>query len=145
MIVNVLKYLLMRPIFYVMIGTVLSVAVISSCKSHEAPVQKNQVERLASSINFKCPFMVDEDTRMDSVNILPDSTFQYNYTLVNQDKDRLDVRGLVNYIGLRLQETMRTSSTMAVQRAHKLRMVFHYRDRNGEVVMQIVIEPEDYL
>jgi len=88
---------------------------------------------------------VDEDTRMDSVNILPDSTFQYNYTLVNQDKNKLDIHGLTNYIGPRLQQTMRTSSNMAVQRAHKLRMVFHYRDRNGEVVMEIVLEPEDYL
>jgi hypothetical protein len=143
--VTVPKYLLMRPLFYVVMATVLSLAVMTSCKSPVAPVQKNQVERLAASINFKCPFMVDVDTRMDSVNILPDSTFQYNYTLVNQDKDKIDIRGLVNYIGPLLEQTMRTSSSMAVHRAHKLRMVFHYRDRNGEVVMQIVLEPEDYL
>ena len=143
--VNARKYLLLRPLFSAVMGTVLSVVVISSCKSPEAPAPKNQVERLASSINFKCPFMVDEDTRMDSVNILPDSTFQYNYTLVNQDKNKLDIHGLTNYIGPRLQQTMRTSSNMAVQRAHKLRMVFHYRDRNGEVVMEIILEPEDYL
>ena len=143
--VNVLRYLLMRPLFYAMIGTVVSAAVMTSCKSPEAPAQKNQVERLASSINFKCPLMVDEDTRMDSVQILPDSTFQYNYTLVNADKDKLDIRGLTNYIGPRLQHDATNSSTMKVHRDHRLRLVFHYRDRNGVVVMKIVLEPEDYL
>lgn len=143
--VDVIKYLLVRPLFFAVMGVVLSVAVISSCKSPEAPVQKNQVERLAASINFKCPFMLDEDTRMDSVNILPDSTFQYNYTLVNQDKDKLDIRGLTNYIGPRLHHDARNSTTMKVHRDHRLKLVFHYRDRNGEEVMQIVLKPEDYL
>ena len=143
--VDVIKYLLMRSLFTAAMGAVLSMAVISSCKSPEAPVQKNQVEKLAASINFKCPFMLDEDTRMDSVNILPDSTFQYNYTLVNQDKDKLNIRGLTNYIGPRLQDDARNSSAMKVHRDHRLRLVFHYRDRNGEVVMHIVLEPEDYL
>ena len=118
---------------------------MSSCKSPEAPVQKNQVERLAASINFKCPFMVDVDTRMDSVQILPDSTFQYNYTLVNQSKDKLDIPGLTNYIGPRLLHDARNSSTMKLHRDHHLSLVFYYRDRNGEFVLQIVLEPEDYI
>lgn len=135
----------MRSLFLAVMVTFLIGAVLSSCKSPEAPVQKNPVERLAEKINFKCPFMVDEDTRMDSVQILADSTFQYNYTLVKQEKDKLDIRGLTNYIGPRLQHDARSSANMQFHRDYRLRLIFHYRDMNGEEVMHIVLEPEDYL
>ena len=70
------KYLLMKFLSYVIMGAMLCLAGLTACKSKETPVQKSQIERLASSINYKCPFMVDEDTRMDSVSLLPDSTFR---------------------------------------------------------------------
>ena len=139
-----IKYLLMKPLSYVIMGAVLGLAGLTSCKSKEAPVQKSQIERLAASINYKCPFMVDEDTRMDSVSLLPDSTFRYDYTLINQTVDRIDIRGLTNYIGPRLQREATNGSSMAVHRDANLRLVFYYRDKNGEFVTQIVLEPEDY-
>jgi hypothetical protein len=119
-------------------------ALLTACKEQEAPAQQNPVERFAEKINFKCPFLVDVDTRMDSVHILPDSTFQYNYTLVNQVRDKMDVMGLTAYIGSQLMETVRHSSTMKFHRDQQLRMIFYYRDRNGDFVTQIIIEPEDY-
>jgi hypothetical protein len=119
-------------------------AVLTSCKDQEPPPPMNPVEKLAASINFKCPFMVDVDTRMDSVNILPDSTFQYNYTLVNQVRDKIDIRGLTVYMWSELLETVQFSSTMKLHRDHHLRLVFYYRDRNGDFVTQIVLSPEDY-
>jgi len=128
----------------VLLGLLVGVALMTACKDQEAPAQLNPVERLASSINYKCPFMVDVDTRMDSVYIWPDSTFQYSYTLVNQDKEKIDIMGLTAFIGSQLMETVRHSSTMKLHRDHELRLVFYYRDRNGDFVTQIIIEPEDY-
>ncbi len=137
-------YYFKKPVTGVLLGLFLGAALLTACKEQEAPAQLNPVERLASKINYKCPFMVDVDTRMDSVYIWPDSTFQYSYTLVNQDKDKIDIRGLTAYIGSQLMETVRYSSTMKLHRDHGLRLVFYYRDRNGDFVTQIIIEPEDY-
>jgi hypothetical protein len=142
--INVPKYVLLKPLSIALIGTMLSTTLLMSCTSHEPPVQKSQVERLAGSINAKCPFMLDEVTRMDSVNIFPDSTFQYNYTLVTQEKSNIDVEGLIRFIKPRILGSIVTSSNMKVQRDHHLTMVFHYRDRNGEFVTKITVEPEDY-
>lgn len=139
-----MKALLVKPLSIIVLGIVAAMAMMISCKDQEPPPPMNRVERLAASINFKCPFMVDVDTRMDSVNILPDSTFQYNYTLVNQVRDRIDIRGLTIYMWSELLETVRFSSTMKLHRDHHLRLVFHYRDKNGEFVTEIVISPEDY-
>lgn len=121
---------------------------LTACKGPKTPVtpaNEDPAVKLARQINYKCPFMVDIDTRMDSVNILPDGTFQYNYTLVRQDKDQIDIRGLTNYMAGQLIETASTSSTMKLHREQRLRMVFYYRDRHGEFVTQIILEPEDYL
>lgn len=137
-------YCVKKPIMGVFLGLFFGTVLLTACKEKEIPVEMNPVERLASRINFKCPFMVDVDTRMDSVYIWPDSTFQYSYTLVNQDKANIDIRGLTAFIGSQLMETVRTSSTMQLHREHELRLVFYYRDRNGEFVTQITIEPEDY-
>ena len=138
------KYILMKSFFYVIICGMLFSAALTGCKSKDAPIPQNEVEKLASNINFKCPFMVDEDTRMDSVHILPDSTFQYNYTLVKQTRDKIDIRGLTSYLGTQIQGTAQTSSTMELHRYYELRLVFYYRDMNGDFVTQIILEPEDY-
>lgn len=135
----------MKPLFILLIGAMLSLAAFTSCKSKEAPEAQNQVERFVNSVNFKCPFMVDEDTRMDSVSIMPDSTFRYDYTLIKQTRDNIDIEGLTNYIGPRILREATNSSTMQLHRDYKLRLVFYYRDRNGDFVTQIVLNPEDYL
>ena len=133
-------------------GLILSLPVLmmtagTSCKSSgapETPETVNPAERLATRINYKCPHMVDVDTRLDSVSIMPDSTFRYDYTLVNQDVETLDVVGLTAYIGNKLLETVSTTSTMKLHRDLRLRMMFYYRDRKGDYVTQIVIGPEHY-
>lgn len=126
----------------------MGVVIFTACKGPKAPeitVKEDPVVKLARQINYKCPFMVDPDTRMDSVNILSDGTFQYNYTLVRQVKERIDIPGLTNFMAGQLIQTASTSSTMELHREQKLRMVFHYRDRNGNFVTRIILEPEDYL
>jgi hypothetical protein len=135
---------LSQALFIALLGAMLGIILLVGCTTKEPPVQKSQVERLAGSINAKCPFMVDEITRMDSVNIVPDSTFQYNYTLVNQVRSNIDVEGMIRFIEPRLRQSVVMGSTMVVQRASKLRMIFHYRDKNGEFVTEIIIEPEEY-
>ncbi len=135
---------LLKSFIHVIVGVIISMTSMTACKSPETPVQLNQLERLAKSINYKCPFMVDSDTRMDSVHFPADSTFQYDYTLVKVDQEKVDVSGLTAYIGSVLLETVQTSSTMKVHRDHQLTMVFYYRDRKGDFVTQIIIKPEDY-
>jgi len=136
--------LLRKSFNFKILGVVLLIAFLASCKSPEPPAQLSQIERLAKSINYKCPFMVDPDTRMDSVFFPNDTTFQYDYTLIKVDQEDVDIRGLTTFIGSQLLETVQTSSTMQVHRDSKLNLVFNYRDRKGDFVTQIVIKPEHY-
>lgn len=54
------------------------------------------------------------------------------------------MKGLIRFIEPRILESVVTGYNMKVQRDHHLTMVFHYRDRNGEFVTKITVEPEDY-
>jgi len=138
------RVLLSKSFNNLILGIMILIALLVSCKSPEPPEQLSQIDRLARSINYKCPFMVDPDTRMDSVFFPNDTTFQYDYTLTKVDQEDVDIRGLTAYIGSQLLETVQTSSTMQVQRDSELTLVFHYRDRKGDFVTQIIIKPEQY-
>ena len=140
-----------RSFIQLLLALVIGAWTLSSCKGPATPASSenlqplNQVERLARSINYKCPFMVDPDTRMDSVYFPNDTTFQYDYTLVKVDAEDVDIMGLTAFVGSSLMEHVQTSSTMKVQRDHRLTMIFYYRDRKGDFVTQIILTPEDYL
>ena len=142
------KKTLIRSLTQLLLALVIGSCALSSCKGPSTPETTEpltQVERLARSINYKCPFMVDPDTRMDSVYFPNDTTFQYDYTLVKVDAEDVDIMGLTAFVGSSLLEHVQTSSTMKVQRDHRLTMIFYYRDRKGDFVTQIILTPEDYL
>ena len=129
-----------RAALFLCIGTVLLMA----CKN-EAPME-DPVLKEARRINYKLPFMVDEITRMDSVTVLlPDTIFQFCYTLVDQQMGSIDVPGLRVYLEPKLGLYAQDHASMAVQRKHRLTLSFLYRDKNGEFVMDIRFKPEDYI
>lgn len=144
MIVTSTRTLSSKSFHLSILGIIVLIAFLVSCKSPKPLEQVSQIERLARSINYKCPFMVDSDTRMDSVYFPDDTTFRYDYTLVKVDQEDVDIKGLTGYIGSRLMERVQTSSTMKVHRDSGLTLVFYYRDRKGDYVTQIIIKPEDY-
>ena len=53
---------------------------------------------VASELNKSCPMMVDSETQLDNAIALPNSVFQYNYTLVNIEKSQTDTLMLKTYL-----------------------------------------------
>src|SRR5665647_51752 len=64
----------------------------------KSPSFDKQMMQVASELNKTCPIMVDAETRLDNAVALPDKIFTYNYTLINQVKDSLNVEELKNYL-----------------------------------------------
>ena len=52
----------------------------------------------ASEINKTCPSMVDEYTRLDNAVALPNNTFQYNYSIINNDKTEINLDTAKKYV-----------------------------------------------
>jgi hypothetical protein len=133
-----------KSIFWAGVILVLGLFVLNGCKNEvllEDPVLKE-----AKRINYKCPMMVDQITRMDSVTVLlPDSIFKFCYTLVDQSKSSIDVAGLLRFLEPQFFLYAQDNASMAVQRKHRLTLAFLYHDKNGEFVTEIILKPEEYI
>ncbi len=51
---------------------------------------QEELEKKAHDINEQCPIIIDQTIRLDSCEVLPDNTFQYNYTFLFIDATKID-------------------------------------------------------
>jgi len=98
----------------------------------------------ASEMNKSCPIMVDAETRLDNTIALPSKGFQYNYTLINVDKESIDTVEIKKYIEPNIINGVRTSPDMKFQRDNKVTMKYYYKDKKGNYLFLITVTPEQY-
>lgn len=103
-----------------------------------------EIMNVASELNKSCPVMVDSETRLDNTVALPDNVFQYNYTLVNVEKSKLDTVNVKNYLEPNIINQVKTSPQMQYQRDHKWTLNYCYKDKNGQYILLIKITPDRY-
>jgi hypothetical protein len=98
----------------------------------------------ASEINKTCPFMVDQETRLDNTVALPDNIFQYNYTLVNYDKSEVNNDTIRKYVEPGIVNNVKTNPSLKSFRDNKVTMQYQYKDKNGVFLLSIVVTPDQY-
>ncbi len=100
--------------------------------------------KTASEINKSCPIMVDQFTRLDNAVALSNDTFQYNYSIVNDEKAEINLDTAKKYIEPELLNRVKTDPDLKYFRDNKITMVYKYRDKNGVFVVKYTITPEMY-
>jgi hypothetical protein len=88
--------------------------------------------------------MLDSETRLDNVIPLPPKVFQYNYTLINAEKETVDTIMLKNYLETNITNFVRTSPDMKFQRDNKVTVNYCYKDKYGNYLFKISVTPEQY-
>ncbi len=110
---------------------------------------KNSIDKklieVANEINKNCPITLDKETRLDNTLVLPNRTFQYNYTLVNIDKSVIDADELKNYLQPGILNTIKTNPDMKTLRDNKVNFVYRYVDKNNEFIFKIIIPSKMYI
>jgi glutathione peroxidase-family protein len=109
-----------------------------------APSFDKQMMKAAEEINKNCPFMVDQDTRLDNTVAGPGKEFIYNYTLVNYGEDEVDKEELQNYITPFLINNIKTNEEMENFRSNKVSLTYSYKDKSGIFLFSVKIKPSDY-
>jgi hypothetical protein len=99
---------------------------------------------LASEINKSCPLMVDSITQLDNAMALPDNILQYNYTLVNMEKEKVDIVNSKNKIEPRIINNVRTIPDLQKLRDQKTTFNYLYKDKNGQYLFTISVTPDKY-
>ncbi len=110
----------------------------------KAPTLDKEMMAIANEINKSCPLMLDKETRLDNTISMPNNVFQYNYTLINQDKNLVDVTKFINYLEPRIINNIKTSPNLKFQREHNTTMNYVYKDRSGVFLFEIIISPDKY-
>lgn len=109
------------------------------------PTYDETLVKMADDMNQTCPMMVDADTRLDNVGILPGNIIQYNYTLINMEQARVNTLELRNSMEPRITNAVRTDPEMQFQRDNKTTLNYHYRDKNGSYLFLVSVTPDKYL
>lgn len=108
------------------------------------PTFDKQMMQIASELNKSCPIMVDAETQLDNAVALPDNTFQYNYTLVNMERAKVDISELENYLQPIILNNIKTNPDLKTFRDNDVVMAYNYKDRNGEHLFKLIFKPENY-
>lgn len=102
------------------------------------------IREAASELNKKCPIMIDQDTRLDSAQVLPEKVFQYHYTFVNLAKSELEVDTVRKYMEPGLIDNVKTNPDLKIYRDNGVTMAYHYQDKDGVFLLKISVTPEHY-
>ena len=110
----------------------------------KAPTFDKQMMQIASELNKSCPMMVDAETQLDNAVALPENTFQYNYTLVNLERETVEISELENYLQPIILNNIKTNPDLKTFRDNDVIMAYNYKDRNGEHLFKLSFKPENY-
>jgi hypothetical protein len=135
---------------YTVLGTIVGVLFIGIAyfaiqqKFFKEPTYDMVLMEAASELNKSCPMMVDEITRLDNAVALPTNEFQYNYSLVGLTIAEINVDTLVKYIEPGVINNVKNNPDLKFYRDNNTTLTYIYRDKNGELVHQFSVTPEEY-
>ncbi len=108
------------------------------------PSIDNVMMKVASEVNKNCPVMVDAETRLDNAISLPKNIFQYNYTLLTLEKDKIDTTAIKAYLEPTITNTVKSNPDMKYMRDNKITINYYYKDKEGNYLFSISVPPAKY-
>ena len=111
------------------IGIILG-AIIYQLISHfvfAPPTFDEQLMKISSEINKSCPFMVDQDTRLDNTLGGPGKSITYHYTLVNYLEEDINSDELRKYITPQLINNIKTNDDMKTFRENEVSLKYNIK------------------
>jgi hypothetical protein len=121
-----------------------SVALLVQYVFFSAPSYEQELKRAAVEINKSGPVMVDEDTRLDRVEVEEGNILRYAYTLVNMSKADITIEKFKATLTPVIVEDVRTNPQMAINREHHTTLKYSYFDREKNFLFDIVVTPHMY-
>lgn len=118
--------------------------VLVSCKKDDF---SKELKDSAATTNKLGPQILSDGVRLDNVSASDDNTFQYNYTLLEDEKEKVTPEQIEEFKTSARNEALKvikSSEEMKMFRDHKVTLKYHYSDRNGKPLAEFSIAPSDY-
>jgi hypothetical protein len=106
--------------------------------------ENNTLSERAIIMNKDCPFMIDENTRLDSVTSPKKDVLQNNYTLLNDNVADINVDIFKDIFKLEITNHLKSNKETEFFRKNNATLIYKYFDKEKQFVTEIVILPSDY-
>lgn len=124
----------------------IAVVVIGVAQYYYSEYRSVDKELTAMVDNYRkaCPIMISSDIRMQSVNTLPHNTVQYDFTLVNVEKESIKVEDLKKSIENEILTSSKTNPSLEAFRDNNSTVIYNYMDSNQKELFKITLTPDLY-
>jgi hypothetical protein len=107
-------------------------------------IMDNVINLQVQQQNATCPMMIDEYTRLESVHVVSKKKIKYSYTLVEWEKEQLNLDTVRSYMEPSIMENIRTNPQLAFFKMKDVTFVYSYNDKNDVPVWEYTVTPEMY-
>jgi hypothetical protein len=112
-------------------------------RKHYQISAEGQMKAIADQINRQGKKMVDEATRLEGVEVLPNKTLLYNYTLVTKKSSEIPPDALNQLVRPNVVKAYTTHPDMKMLRDNGITLTYRYRDKTGHFIGDFSVGPSD--
>jgi hypothetical protein len=120
----------------------LTIVFLVSCQNQQG--NSNELQKIVTSINKKCPQMLDSETRFDGMEFKEPNTLVYKYTLINASASNVDTTMFRKSMWPGLLSTVKISPEMQKLRDNKTTLEYLYKDKSNKSIHRFVITQDHY-
>lgn len=111
---------------------------VNSLSTSKPPVSPADLSRLASEVNAKCPWQLDEVTRLDAAVVGEGLTLIYRYTLTTDGKPSADqIAELNEHLTRNLSAQWTPDFELTKLYDAGVQFLYEYRDREEDLVLTV--------
>lgn len=89
--------------------------------------------------------MIDQETRMDGIEIKNGNTIVYKYTLINLFAAKVDTAKFNLALRPGIINTIKTNAELAELKRINSSFEYYYKDREDKFIYSFLITPKDYI
>ena len=102
------------------------------------------MRQTAGELNKNCSIVINQQMKLDKVVALPDNVFAYNYKILNFEQSQINADTLRKYVEPCIIVDVATNPDMRNLRENKVTIAYSYMDRNGVLILKLIITPDKY-
>lgn len=125
-----------KEIFYLFIA--LSAVIFPFCSGSV----DNQLKKIAEEANETSPKLLDQWTRLDSCEAIPNKNIRYYHTVSGVVIS--DTTLFKSNLKPQIVSVAKTNPDMKFFRENDVTMQYQYNDESGNYIFSIIISPQDY-
>ncbi len=105
---------------------------------------QEEIDKTVNDINEHCPIQIDQTTRLDRCESLPNNTFRFDFTFLFIDATKIDAVEFRTQMRDILLYNIQSNNRMALLKENRATFMYYCVDENKNSLGILTITPQDY-